>query len=82
MSAMKITDHAVLRYLERVKGLDVETARRDIAKTMEVAEGHDTASGVTSNGFRYVIYDGALVTIKPILRGGKRPKRTLQVPTK
>lgn len=62
--AIHITDHAVLRYIERVKGIDVAAIRREIAKTVAVAEEHETCLHVTSNGFRYVLTDGTLVTVK------------------
>lgn len=63
-TAIHITDHAVLRYIERVKGIDVAAIRRDIAKTVAVADDHETCSAVTLDGFRYVLTNGALVTIK------------------
>lgn len=60
-----ITDHAVLRYLERVKGVDIEAARAEISRTLSVGDDHEGLSAVTSNGHRYVLRGRTLVTIKP-----------------
>lgn len=32
---MKISDHAVVRYLERCHGVDIEAVRRDIANSLD-----------------------------------------------
>lgn len=57
-----VTDHAVLRYLERVEGMDIETVRRRIGLTVQrgLEEG---ANGVVSGGFVYRITDGTVVTV-------------------
>lgn len=60
--AHPVTDHAVIRYLERVLGLDVDGLRDKIAA--EIAPAIRVgASCVTHQGFKYMIVDGALVTI-------------------
>lgn len=61
MSKPVVTDHAVLRYLERAHGVDVEAARAEIAATVArgVAAG---ASFVTHRGLRFVIRSGGVVT--------------------
>ena len=33
--SMRFTDHAVLRYLERVKGIDVEGCRRSLEESLD-----------------------------------------------
>ena len=38
---MKISDHAVLRYLERFKGIDVEETRRSLARVMDTPRMND-----------------------------------------
>jgi hypothetical protein len=74
---VRITDHALIRYLERVKGVDVEALRREIAQV--VARGHELgASAVRTDGFTYRIEAGRVVTIhpqcRPSLRFGSRPR--------
>jgi hypothetical protein len=32
---VRVTDHAVLRYLERVGGFDIETLRQNMARRVE-----------------------------------------------
>ncbi|TMV09842.1 hypothetical protein FGK63_01870 [Ruegeria sediminis] len=60
-----VTDHAVLRYLERVKGLDVETIRREIGHIVDLAVDHPAACGVVSGGFVYRMQEGAVITVIP-----------------
>jgi hypothetical protein len=57
-----VTDHAVIRYLERVLGLDVDGLRDKIAEDIRPAL-RTGASAITKQGFKYMIVDGALVTI-------------------
>jgi hypothetical protein len=60
-----VTDHAVLRYLERLHGLDVEAVRAKIATTVwrAVLAG---ASGVRHDGLIYRLQDGVVVTVAPL----------------
>lgn len=59
-----VTDHAVLRYLERVHGVNVEAARRYIAG--RCARGQSAgAVGVLADGVRYVLRNNAVVTVLP-----------------
>ena len=60
---IRITDHAVLRYLERVRGLDVEAVRAEIAASCAIAEAHPTATAVLAGGFRFRIRANAVVTV-------------------
>ncbi|MEW6125378.1 MAG: hypothetical protein AB1698_22450 [Pseudomonadota bacterium] len=59
-----VTDHAVLREIERVHGIDVEAVRRHIAHRVRhaVAAG---AAGLLSEGHRYIIRAGKVVTVLP-----------------
>lgn len=57
-----VTDHAVLRYLERVQGFDIEAVRRAIALK---CKGATVARSVLSDGFSYMIKNGTVVTIRP-----------------
>lgn len=60
MTGPVVTDHAVLRYLERARGVDVEAARAEIAAKVArgVAAG---AAFVTHDGLRFVIRSGRVV---------------------
>lgn len=49
-----VSDHAVLRYLERVGGIDVEALRQAIGARTAVAAALG-ASGVSVDGLTYVI---------------------------
>jgi hypothetical protein len=64
-----VTEHALLRYLERVMGLDVAALRLEIARTVDRA-AEAGARAVTIAGHRYVLdfrADGApiVVTVEP-----------------
>ncbi|MBN2740032.1 MAG: hypothetical protein JXR35_03925 [Rhodobacteraceae bacterium] len=58
----RITDHAVIRYLERVKGIDMDALRHEIGQL--VARGYvQGACGVRVSGFNYRIENGVVVTV-------------------
>lgn len=73
---LRVTDHAVICYLERVKGLDVEAIRREIGHAVQAAEDHPDATGVNSGGFSYRISGSVVVTVceqnRPDLRCGRQ----------
>lgn len=59
-----VTDHALVRYLERVRGSDIAALRAEIAARVEV--GVDLgASGVRVDGFVYKLRGDTVVTIAP-----------------
>lgn len=59
-----VSDHAVLRYLERRHGLDVESVRRELGHRVEAAcEGQSGMSAAVIDGMRFVISaEGVVVT--------------------
>jgi hypothetical protein len=57
-----VTDHAVLRYLERAHGLDVEFFRSHIA-TLTAAGVQHGATGVKVEGVNFVLQDETVVTV-------------------
>ncbi|HEY9212080.1 MAG TPA: hypothetical protein VIQ29_04405 [Ancylobacter sp.] len=58
----RVTDHAVLRYLERAEGINIEAIRRLIEK--KVARGVDAgAVGVLVDGVRFVLRGDSVVTV-------------------
>jgi hypothetical protein len=72
-----ITDHALLRYLERVKGVDIEAARAEMHRTLAVGVDHEGLTGVRAGPFSFRIEDGSVTTVirvtsRSIQTGGKR----------
>lgn len=64
-----VTDHALVRFLERVGGVDVEALRTAIGKSLDEAARLGAAAAVI-DGFRYVLredpVDGLrVVTVEP-----------------
>ncbi|KZL05538.1 hypothetical protein [Pseudovibrio sp. Ad26] len=66
-----VTDHAVLRYMERVLEIDVGAVRDLIRRETETALLAG-AVGLRSDAIRYVFADGKVVTIMPSGRPGGR----------
>ncbi|MCJ8142948.1 hypothetical protein MKI84_08465 [Ancylobacter sp. A5.8] len=57
-----VTDHAVIRYLERSRGFDIEAVRREIGR--KVARGVEAgACGVVVDGVRFILRDALVVTV-------------------
>lgn len=64
---MRVSDHAVLRYLQRQSGLDVEAVRAEIAALVArgVAAGTSLDAGgftVLAGGLRFVVKNEVIVT--------------------
>lgn len=68
-----VTDHAVIRYLERVMGYDIESLRRQIGHQMSPA-AELGACGLVRDGYRYVLLDRTLITVVKV---GARPQATV-----
>lgn len=72
-----ITDHALMRYLERVEGLDVEAIRRYLlTENVQVAASLTASSGTRStvvhpDGFRLVLQGGKVVTCMGLAKRGQ-----------
>ena len=66
--SIKVTDHAALRYLERVKGLDLDALKSEIAQVVHTAEAYEGVSGVRVDGMRYVIDQGTVITVTHLNR--------------
>ena len=58
----KVSDHAVIRYLERSQGVDIEGVRSEIAKKAKNGLEQD-ATAVIVDGLRYPIVDGVITTV-------------------
>lgn len=60
---IRVTDHALLRHLERVEGIDVDAIRVKIAAKVDTTAAHVGVTGVLVDGFRYVLDQGRVVTV-------------------
>ncbi len=58
-----VTDHAVLRYMERAMGLDVERVREEIARKVEAAGERQKVGLVPVDGYLFQIRDYCVVTV-------------------
>lgn len=58
---LPVSDHAVLRYLQRVCGVDVDQVRRLIHAETETARA-EGARGTTVNGIAYRLQQGYVTT--------------------
>ena len=68
----RVSDHALLRYVERVIGVDTEALRAEILTDGVRAALKSGATGVTINGVKFIAKDGVIVTT---LDQSMRPKR-------
>ena len=72
MKALRVSDHALLRYMERVLGLDIQACKKEII-TQDIKNAHKTgARKLFKDGLTYIFEGGELVTI---IKG--RPKRMM-----
>lgn len=75
-----VSDHAVLRYLERVQGVDIDALRMAIGHRVDSAlAGNEGASAVVIEGHRYRITpEGVVATVMRVSRperGHMKPRR-------
>ena len=56
---LRVSDHALLRYLERVRGFKFDREREAIAKICGVTQN----ATVKSNGYLFEVRNGCVVTI-------------------
>lgn len=64
-----VTEHALLRYIERFMGVDLESVRRAILTENAVKLIRFTKSGkINTDGHRLIVKNGAVVTVEPIGR--------------
>ena len=64
MSKLRVSDHAVLRYLERAGGFEIETLRKEIAARI-VRVGFTSPGYTRFDGMTFVVReskDGPIVT--------------------
>jgi hypothetical protein len=74
-----VTDHAVLRHLERVHGVDIEAIRIELGHKVDAAIEAGAVATV-SDGIRYVLVEDRLVSCVEVkstpLRGRANRRRT------
>jgi hypothetical protein len=59
-----ISDHAILRWLERVKGINLDAVRAEMATpALAMADAFGCPVLIGRNGERLVIRDGVVVTV-------------------
>lgn len=74
MTDTPVTDHAVLRYLERVQGFDIEAVRQHIWRTCRGAVLIG-ATCVRAEGVKFEFKGGRVVTVAPDQQGPSRERR-------
>lgn len=70
MTAPRVSDHALLRFIERAGGLDIEALRAELARSLARATTSAALIGtqdftVRADGLTYVVRNGIVVTILP-----------------
>ena len=66
VDGVKVSDHAVLRYLQHVKGVDVDTIRRELlaeGRSKIVKQLKTCKVPINGSGFRLVARNGLIVTV-------------------
>lgn len=58
-----VTDHAVIRFLERCMGVDVEAVRCQIARLLPAAAMEHERTLYVRGGFQFIVRNGCLVTV-------------------
>lgn len=78
-----VTDHAVLRHLERVQGIDVEAVRIELGHKVDAAIEAGAVATV-SDGIRYVLVEDRLVSCVQVKsapqrgRANRRRERSIE----
>lgn len=76
-----VTDHAVLRYLERAKGIDIAAIRDELGHVVDKAIEMGAGAAVV-DGVKYVLNDRTIVTCNEVkqvpLRGRAMRRRERQ----
>lgn len=68
--SVRVTDHALLKFIERAGGYDVERMRADLSASMARAAAAATSIDareyvVRLDGLQYLVRFGVLVTVTP-----------------
>ena len=61
---VEITDHAIVRWLERVKGVDIAKIREEMqSPALDAAQEFGCPVVIGRNGERMLVRDGVVVTV-------------------
>lgn len=74
---IKVTDHALVRYLERVHGVDMDGLRKRIGRLVRSAVMHG-ADGVRIRGVSFRLVNNCVITVRPKRDLEKRKNRKLR----
>lgn len=74
-SRIRVSDHALICYLERVRGVDIEAIRQAVARRVDLAMEHPGANGVVHDGFVYRLAGATVVAIAPTSVPNRRTGR-------
>lgn len=73
----RISEHALLRYIERVYGVDVDAARAQVMTPAIIAALKSGVSSVTVQGVKMICKEGVIVTVvTDEMRNAGKHKRT------
>lgn len=79
---LKVTDHALVRFLDRSGAAEIEALRLTLAHSLERARLGAQRAGIAdyvivADGMRYVVKDDVLVTVleADMVPGRRRPRR-------
>ena len=67
-SKITVSDHAIVRYLERAHGLDMDNVRTEMLDpktTMSMAFLNGAKGKINANGLVYVVENNAVITVLP-----------------
>lgn len=75
-SIVHVSDHALIRYLERVHGVDMETLRRRIGRHVDrnLIDCLPTPSHVNVDGVQFCLRGKTITTVLASSKAGKRRK--------
>ena len=75
----RLSEHALLRYIERVYGVDIEAVRAEVMTPAIVAALKTGATAVTVKGVKMLAKDGTIVTVvTDEMKNAGKHKRTRQ----
>ncbi|WP_316191279.1 MULTISPECIES: hypothetical protein [unclassified Bradyrhizobium] len=77
---LRVCDHALLRFVERVGGLDVEALRKSLEGSLNrcdlaAARLHAEEMVIIADGLKYIVVKNVVVTVLAPNMAPKRPKR-------
>ncbi len=78
----KISDHAVIRYLERHYDIPIHLVRKEIREQVQAFVEAKALDAPVGNGLWAVIRGGEVVTILPSRQAVGRSRRALDAPAK